>query len=244
MMEPLDDTLTHYSSANYDPVKAHEYYVKNRELKGRQQSTKGMSDTQKEAWSYTKNKIGGDKKAALTSSRNAQKAKLEALQKQATETRTRIRDKLEALLKSLEVKEVKAKVIEPPKLFEIPENATEHQKALFRAQNQRKMNTYKTQVAQAEDDARKTNEAARKDASAKSKVARESSSAELKKLGTDLKGVVEKARADYDAAKKSTDAKFKAEVDTEYNNIRTKLPSAPEKPKKSKRKRTASSTKS
>ncbi|QFG13623.1 hypothetical protein PBI_SHEPARD_13 [Arthrobacter phage Shepard] len=243
MMEPLD-TLTHYSSANYDPVKAHEYYIKNRELKGRQQSTKGMSDTQKEAWSYTKNKIGGDKKAALTSSRNAQKAKLEALRKQGEATRTRIREKLEALLKSLEVKEIKAKVIEPPKLFEIPENATDQQKALFREQNRRKMDTYRSKVASAEADARKTNEAARKDASAKSKAAREASGAELKKLGTDLKAVVEKARTDYEAAKKATEAKFKAEVDTEYNNIRTKLPSAPEKPKKSSRKRTSSSTKS
>ena len=242
MMEVIDE-LTHYSSANYDPVKAHEYYLKNRELKGRQ-STKGMSDTQKEAWSYSKNKIGTDKKAALTSSRNAQTAKLEALRNQATATRNNIRKKLESLLDGLKVETIKPKKVDPPDLFEIPENATPRQKALFREQNQRKMQTYNTKVAQAEEDARKATEAARKSAGEKSKAARESASAELKKIGEDMKGVIQKARADYENSKKATEAKYKSEVDKEYNNIRTKLPSAPEKPQKKRKSKTAATNKS
>ena len=43
------------SSSNkyYDPKKAHEYYMKNRKLKGRH-STKGMNESQKEMLSYVK----------------------------------------------------------------------------------------------------------------------------------------------------------------------------------------------
>lgn len=39
----MSDYLIHYASPYYDPVKAHEYYMKNRELKGRT-STKGFTD--------------------------------------------------------------------------------------------------------------------------------------------------------------------------------------------------------
>lgn len=231
MMEPVEESLAHYSSANYDPVKAHEYYLKNRELKGRQ-STKGMSDTQKEAWSYTKNKIGNDKKAELTSASNAQKAKLEQLRNQANETRDRIRKKLESLLEGLKVKEIKPVVVPKPKLFEIPENATPRQKALFQKQNQMKMERYNRDVSKAESDARDANKAAREEAGKKAKTAHTMASGELKKVGTDLKSAVEKARTSYEASRKATDSKYKSEVDTEYNNIRTKLPSAPEKPKR------------
>lgn len=56
-----DDFLAHYSSKYYDPVKAHEYYMRTRELKGRRSSSK-LSDEGKEVWSYTKNQITTNKK--------------------------------------------------------------------------------------------------------------------------------------------------------------------------------------
>lgn len=34
-MMPKDDEIYHYASKYYDPVKAHEYYMQRRELKGR-----------------------------------------------------------------------------------------------------------------------------------------------------------------------------------------------------------------
>ena len=34
MKSMIRDILKHYASPYYDPVKAHEYYMKNRELKG------------------------------------------------------------------------------------------------------------------------------------------------------------------------------------------------------------------
>lgn len=55
--------LIHYASEYYDPVKAHEYYMKNRELKGRQ--TKNLSDEQKSNLSYLKSTIDSQRDRAI-----------------------------------------------------------------------------------------------------------------------------------------------------------------------------------
>ena len=47
MNNKVDDFLQHYASQYYDPVKAHEYYMRNRELKGRR-STSDLNDEGKE----------------------------------------------------------------------------------------------------------------------------------------------------------------------------------------------------
>jgi hypothetical protein len=73
----------HYSSPYYDPAKAHEYYLKTRQLKGR--TTGKMSDAQKEAWGYTKKQI--------TDERNL---KIEQLREKATQAREEIYKKLTA----------------------------------------------------------------------------------------------------------------------------------------------------
>lgn len=55
--------LQHYVSKYYDPVKAHEYYMRTRQLTGR--TTRGMSDQQKETWGYTKSQITDEKSKAV-----------------------------------------------------------------------------------------------------------------------------------------------------------------------------------
>lgn len=51
MDEPKVAVLRHYASPYYDPQKAHEYYMRTRELKGR--STTSLNDDGKKIWSYT-----------------------------------------------------------------------------------------------------------------------------------------------------------------------------------------------
>lgn len=53
-----------YANKYYDPVKAHEYYEKNKKLKGRH-STKGMTNTQKEMAAYVKDKLNTEKKQKI-----------------------------------------------------------------------------------------------------------------------------------------------------------------------------------
>lgn len=57
-------SLAHYASPYYDPVKAHEYYMKNRELKGRQ-STSGLNEEGRSHASYIKNQINAERDRKL-----------------------------------------------------------------------------------------------------------------------------------------------------------------------------------
>jgi len=60
-----EDYLKHYASPYYDPVKAHEYYMRTRELKGRT-STSGLNEKGREAASYIKNQINEERDAKLS----------------------------------------------------------------------------------------------------------------------------------------------------------------------------------
>lgn len=240
-VERVDNFLAHYASANYDPAKAHEYYLKNRELKGRK-STKGMSEVQKQALSYTKHKIGNDKKAELESVAKAQKARLEAIRTRAEETRKRIQEKLNALLKTLEVKppkKVEPKPVPKPKLMEIPYNASEKLKEFLQKQNASKMQSYGAAVNKAKQEAATKNQIASEEyskakqaAAISSDAARKASSEERQRVGSELKTAVANARTAYDKAKKQLIAKYEATENQEYENIRTQLPSAPPPVKK------------
>lgn len=63
--EEVRNFIRHFADQYYDPVKAHEYYMRTRKLKGRQQafSTKGFSEKQKQAWAYIKDRIRQEQKA-------------------------------------------------------------------------------------------------------------------------------------------------------------------------------------
>lgn len=98
-----DDFLMHYASKYYDPVKAHEYYMRTRELKGRRSSSK-LSDEGKEVWSYTKNQITTSKKQDVENEKNKRDVKIQQLRDKANQTRESITQKLKALNESLSVK--------------------------------------------------------------------------------------------------------------------------------------------
>ena len=61
--------LAHYSSQYYDPVKAHEYYLRTRELKGRT-STGGLNDTGKEALTQVKAKLKEERDSTVKKAKN------------------------------------------------------------------------------------------------------------------------------------------------------------------------------
>lgn len=61
---PKGSFLIHYASPYYDPVKAHEYYMEHRQLKGRK-STAGLNDTGKEAARYVKQRLDEEKKGLI-----------------------------------------------------------------------------------------------------------------------------------------------------------------------------------
>lgn len=57
--------LTHYASPYYDPVKAHEYYMRTRELRGRK-STAGLNEKGKEAAQYVREELSSERKRKQT----------------------------------------------------------------------------------------------------------------------------------------------------------------------------------
>jgi hypothetical protein len=98
--EFVEQFLAHYADPYYDPVKAHEYYLQNRQLKGRQ-STKGMSETQKEGLAYAKNQLAIAKKGDLQAAAAANKQAVQQLHAAATARRDEITAKLKDLFANL-----------------------------------------------------------------------------------------------------------------------------------------------
>ena len=89
----IDELLQHYASPYYDPVKAHEYYMRTRELKGRRSTTK-LNDEGKEIWAYTKNEITSEKKEKVKEEQEKREQKIAELRAKAKATREQISAKL------------------------------------------------------------------------------------------------------------------------------------------------------
>ena len=95
-----NEYIRHYASPYYDPVKAHEYYMKTRELKGRR-SVQKLSDEGKKVWAYTKNEIKTEKKEKVDAEREKQKQTTTNLRERASETRKQISSRLKELNEAL-----------------------------------------------------------------------------------------------------------------------------------------------
>lgn len=90
---------TSYASKYYDPQKAHEYYLQNRELKG--YSTKGLSDEGKEVWKVAKSNINSEKKNKLKEASENYKAKVATYRKIAADKRSQILETIKSALNSI-----------------------------------------------------------------------------------------------------------------------------------------------
>lgn len=91
-----ENHLMHYASKYYDPVKAHEYYIRNRELKGRQSSSK-LNETGKEQWSYAKEQIKTEKNQKIEEAKTDRDSQIEELRAKAAQKRESITAKLKEL---------------------------------------------------------------------------------------------------------------------------------------------------
>lgn len=70
----IDELLQHYASPYYDPVKAHEYYMRIRELNGRRSTTK-LNDEGKKSGLIQKMKITSEKKEKVKEEQEKQRTK-------------------------------------------------------------------------------------------------------------------------------------------------------------------------
>lgn len=96
----VESFLAHYASPYYDPVKAREYYLRTRELKGKQ-STAELTDNEKQAWAYARNQIGEAKKTDLKAASESRKGLVDKARLFAQARREEIGAKLTDLFASL-----------------------------------------------------------------------------------------------------------------------------------------------
>ena len=90
--------LKHYASPYYDPVKAHEYYMKNRELKGRK-STAELNDEGKAAAEYVKKQLDTERDAKVEEHRTTTQSRIDAEQ---ASMRSKIENSKESIESKLE----------------------------------------------------------------------------------------------------------------------------------------------
>lgn len=92
--------LAHYASDYYDPEKAHAYYERTKQLKGKREAEK-LSSGQTEVWNVARDQINQRKTADLESAKTNQTERIAALNKTAQETMERINQKLTERLEQI-----------------------------------------------------------------------------------------------------------------------------------------------
>lgn len=94
----MDNYISHYSSPYYDPEKAHEYYMRTRELKGRK-STAGLNDEGKAAAKYVKEQLTSERKQVISDKKDEHTNINEAYKNQMQSKIDSLRDKLKRMSK-------------------------------------------------------------------------------------------------------------------------------------------------
>lgn len=221
MEETIEDYLAHYASKYYDPVKAHEYYLKTRELKGRRSSS-NLNAEGKKVWSYTKNEISTAKKNDVQEEKNNRDNQIKELRVKADKTRESISSKLEELRKSLaditkwnkELAEDKRDTaIERLQNQKIPEGLSEEERA-------RRIAERNAKIAKLRDDA-KEEKATISESSSKTRAQYSSDAkAQRARVASDLKAAISATREAYKTAKTSLDESYETIYQKEYDKIR------------------------
>lgn len=203
--EFVENFLMHYKSKYYDPVKAHEYYLRTRQLAAKNAKTALTSTKQRDAFAVSQDSIAKARTAESEKISKAAQARIEELNKKADEAVKKISDTLDTLAKTIRGE------IESVKLNEIPKDATPRQRAFLENQNRqiraRAANAGQKKYADAAGQGRK----------------------DQQNLGIALRGAVTTARDEYSAAIKAMNAKYVKDTAIEKANIRKAIAGAPAK---------------
>ena len=197
-----NDELYHYASPYYDPVKAHEYYMEHRELKGR--STSGMSDTQREGWTYAQKQIKTAKEKEKDSEKTATEQNIAKMRAKAEATRV----------------EIAARVAEKVKRINARLKQEQSQWDTSKISDKLSSNVRSKQVAYYQVQKAKASAIA---ASDKNRVS-SSAAEEKEKLSSDLSTAISNVRAEYKKKLADINTKYEKIYDEEYAGIKANLP--------------------
>lgn len=107
-MTAAEDFIAHYASQYYDPVKAREYYLRNKKAgaaragKPKSEAERKREGRQNEAIGYTRQNIAKEKNKVLTKASDNNRANLERLRADAQVRAARIKDALKASISGIE----------------------------------------------------------------------------------------------------------------------------------------------
>lgn len=110
----FDEFLEHYASKYYDPVKAHEYYMRTRELKNKREAESLKTTKQREIWQVSKDSIAKAKAAEVKTAQDAMKTASENTKRLAERYKAQVAAKREKLAE--EVKKLNLPSMTPPKV--------------------------------------------------------------------------------------------------------------------------------
>lgn len=96
----VESVLAHYASPYYDPAKAHEYYLRTRELSGRT-STSELSPEQKDIWKVSKSNIDKAKASESKSITEKHAANTQQIQLAAQKRQVELRNAIQKLFEKL-----------------------------------------------------------------------------------------------------------------------------------------------
>lgn len=228
--------LMHYASKYYDPIKAHEYYMQHRKLKGRRK-TSSLSQEGREVWNVTKSNISTEKKSAVEKMREKQKKETAALRARAKQTRERISNKLKLLNDALtrKAKNERKRLSDANKAQIEHIRNTKPPPGLTKAEKAEWDRKQRAKIA----NVRENTDGKKKDLStdtASNKTSnRESAKEQREKVGTELKAALKSTREKFNAAKKNLNDSYEKVYDSEYDKIAKEYPKEASKKSSSKK---------
>lgn len=221
----MSKLIAHYADPNYDPIKAHEYYLRVRELKGRKKEDDSeerkaaeLSKMQAENEKNKNAELGklgpGDKDAKVKSEKTkAVKAKGDALRQKLTTTVKKDQAQKEASAIAERLRLEKEKQTKLDALPPIPNNISTAQRAILFANRQKEIAKI---VAEYDALYEKTTV---KPLDAKEKQKQKTKSTKKKAALKDLKDKVNSAKESYEEAQKRIKEKYDKQYSENYEKI-------------------------
>jgi len=238
------DELLHYASLNYDPQKAHEYYLRTRQLTGRH-SIKGFTQKQREGLAYAKDQIHQTEKTQVQNARNTEHQSIAAARAQAQAVRAEIAARLREFVDSLnkqhstnvqninQTAQQRRQAIDDKLATDlaaiplVPRNLPKAQRDKLLAERATKIkalrdkaSTDKTSVNSDIANTRASEKASVQDAR---KTNSDSIAATKAQVAEQLRQVVAKYAEDYKASKSKITSESAATLDQAYTHIKTKV---------------------
>ena len=191
-----DEFLAHYASEYYDPVKAREYYLRTRELKGRNPA-KLTTPQQKDRWAVAKDQINQHKKYESNTLKWFTKAHMTQLREKAEKTRAEITEKLEKAFADAS-SDRERRIAALPK---IPENASPQTRQRIQAARNK-------ELAKIEESTRNTKTSATTEAGENREA-----------VANELRDAIDSTRELYKTKVEEMVAKYEAVTQQEYDRI-------------------------